>query len=58
MKKYRVSCWRMHYGFYDVEAKNEKEAETKVNQHLWNGTDMDGIRDEDVGIGDTEELKQ
>jgi hypothetical protein len=55
-KTYRVACWRTHYGYYDVEANSEKEAETKAYQHLWNGVDMDGRKDMDAGITDTEEL--
>ena len=56
LKKYRVACWRTHYGFYDVEAKNEKEAEAKANQYLWNGQDLDLRTNMDVGITETEEL--
>ena len=58
VRRYRVLCWRTHYGFYDVEAKSEKEAEEKVNQLLWDSKEMDGINDADIGIADTEELKQ
>ena len=58
MKKFRMHCWRSYYGFYDVEAKNEKEAELKANELLWSGEEMEGIRDQDMGIGDTEKLKQ
>jgi hypothetical protein len=56
LKTYRVTCWRTHYGFYDVEAKNEKEAETKAYQNLWNVVDMDGRTNMDAGITETEEL--
>ena len=56
VKKYRVTCWRTYYGFYDVEAKNEKEAETKAYQNLWNVVDMDERTNMDAGITETEEL--
>jgi hypothetical protein len=56
LKKYRVACWRTHYGFYDVEAKNEKEAEAKAPQNLWNGQDLDLWTNTDAGITETEEL--
>jgi len=56
VKKYRVTCWRTYYGFYDVEAKNEKEAETKAYQYLWNGQDLDERTDMDAGISKTEEV--
>ena len=56
VKKYRVTCWRTHYGFYDVEAKNEKEAEAKAYQNLWNGQDLDERTDMDAGISKTEEV--
>jgi hypothetical protein len=56
LKKYRVPCWRTHYGYYDVEAKNEKEAEFKAYQNLWNGVEMDGTKDMDAGYTDAEEL--
>jgi hypothetical protein len=56
LKTYRVACWRTHYGFYDVEAKDELEATTKAYQRLWNGEEMDGRKDMDAGIADTQEL--
>ena len=56
LKTYRVACWRVNYGYYDIEAKNKLEAETKANQRLWNGEAMDGLRDADAGTADTEEL--
>ena len=55
MKRYRVLCWRTHYGYYDVDAETEKEAKEKVNTLLWNGVEMDGINDADIGIADTQE---
>ena len=50
LKTYRVSCWRVQYGYYDIEAKNEKEAETKAYQSLWNVVDMDEWTNTDAGI--------
>ncbi len=56
MKKYRISCWKTYYGYYDLNAEDEKEAKRKANQHLWNEEEMDGITETDVGLTDWEEL--
>jgi hypothetical protein len=55
LKKYRVACWRTYYGFYEIEAKSEKEAEAKADERLMQGDEMDGTKDMDSGIADVQE---
>jgi hypothetical protein len=55
LKTYRVACWRTYHGYYEVEATSEKAAEIKAYQRLWNGEEMDGTKDMDAGIADTQE---
>ena len=52
LKKYRVLCWRTYYGYYEVEAKNEDEAERKAYQHLWNRVELDGVNNMEADISE------
>jgi hypothetical protein len=49
MAKYRVGCWRTEYGYYDIEAKDEKEATAIANEQLDDGDEFDDVSNRDMG---------
>jgi len=56
MKKYRVGFWQTDYGYFNIEAKNPKEAR-EIAEQLDDTSEEFVSKGVDFGIEEIEEIK-